>query len=463
MERAVARSPTGALQSGALRSRSPGNAFAEHNDPLWNVGHLRTGNRDFVWLWAGQTLSTLGSQFFVFAMPLLAARTLNAGPRAFGLLIAANALPSVILSPAAGLIADWVESRRLLIVQELFLATSLLTVPMSAALHQLSVGVLVVVQLLIGAASLISVATQPLLRSIIPTTRLPKANARMEAGAATALVLGPLAAGAVVALGSAVIAIWLSVASCLGSTLFTTRIRCSKPRHPTARSFHLWHGIMEGYKTSLSNGPLLSCFLLRGSGVMLSSIMAPAYLWYALHRLAFTPEALGAVASIGAVGALVGSIAAGHWSPRLGIGNGLLMAQATTILGPLILVLADSHRGWSVTMFACAAILGSVGSTMTSVWLMSIRQVACPSRLLSRNCESEPDARSGRLDWGYRRRLPSRFNRVEEHSDTRRSREICGVRRSQIRALGEDSRLGDSRGRMTSTIGCCFHASRSGG
>lgn len=40
-------------------------------------------------------------------------------------------------------------------------------------------------------------------------------------------------------------------------------------------------------------------------------------------------------------------------------------------------------------MFACAAILGSVGSTMTSVWLVSIRQVACPSRLLSRVTASQ--------------------------------------------------------------------------
>ena len=48
---------------------------------------------DFVKLWAGQTISLIGSQVTFLALPLTAVLVLNATPAQMGFLTAAGALP----------------------------------------------------------------------------------------------------------------------------------------------------------------------------------------------------------------------------------------------------------------------------------------------------------------------------------------------------------------------------------
>jgi hypothetical protein len=64
----------------------------------------RSGRRDFRLLWTGQSLSLLGDQFMVVALPLLAVTTLGVSAAQAALLPFALKLPFLVLGLPAGAI-----------------------------------------------------------------------------------------------------------------------------------------------------------------------------------------------------------------------------------------------------------------------------------------------------------------------------------------------------------------------
>src|SRR5260370_39662951 len=67
-------------------------------------------NRDFAKLWAGESISLIGTQVTQFAMPLVAILSLNATVFEVGVLNALRVVPVIILSLFAGV---WLDPRRL--------------------------------------------------------------------------------------------------------------------------------------------------------------------------------------------------------------------------------------------------------------------------------------------------------------------------------------------------------------
>ena len=110
---------------------------------------------DFLRLWAGQTVSLLGSQITLVALPLVAILTLGASPFQVGLLAAAGNLPTLLFGLIAGVWVDRLRRRPLLIAADLGRATLLLGIPAGALLGRFSLGYLYVVAFLVGSLSLV--------------------------------------------------------------------------------------------------------------------------------------------------------------------------------------------------------------------------------------------------------------------------------------------------------------------
>ena len=75
--------------------------------------------RDFVTFWAGQTISMFGSRVTVLALPLTAILTLRASPFQMGLLEAMGAGASLVFSLPAGVWADRVRRRPMMVAANL--------------------------------------------------------------------------------------------------------------------------------------------------------------------------------------------------------------------------------------------------------------------------------------------------------------------------------------------------------
>src|SRR5215207_8532350 len=126
---------------------------------LWRHG-------DFMKLWAGQTVSELGSVVTRTAMPLVALLVLGGGPLEFALLIIAESLAVLLVSLVAGAWVDRLRRKPLLIWADAIRAALLLSVPIAYALGGLRMEQLYVVLFLVAAVGAVFSSAYP---AYVPT------------------------------------------------------------------------------------------------------------------------------------------------------------------------------------------------------------------------------------------------------------------------------------------------------
>ena len=104
-------------------------------------------------LWLGQTVSALGTQVSMVALPLIAVLTLHVGPLELGILAALETVPYLVLSLPAGAIVDRLDHRATMIACDVGRALALLATTAAMVLGVLSIGLLCVVALIVGSLS----------------------------------------------------------------------------------------------------------------------------------------------------------------------------------------------------------------------------------------------------------------------------------------------------------------------
>src|SRR5262252_2467615 len=105
---------------------------------------------EFLKFWGGQSISLLGTQFTLLALPITAAVTLRATPAEMGVLTAVQFAPGLLFSLAAGVWLDRTRRRPVLVVTQVASAVVLATIPVAAAAHVLTMAQLFVVAFLAG-------------------------------------------------------------------------------------------------------------------------------------------------------------------------------------------------------------------------------------------------------------------------------------------------------------------------
>ena len=147
-------------------------------------GQLR-GHRDFRLLWAGETVSELGSQVSLLAIPLLAVRTLHATTFQVGLLTAAETAAFLIVGLPAGVWVDRIRRHWVMIAADLGRVLALGSIPVAYALDALTMVQLIVVTLATGILTVFfDVAYQSYLPSLVGREHLVEGNAKLTGSAA---------------------------------------------------------------------------------------------------------------------------------------------------------------------------------------------------------------------------------------------------------------------------------------
>src|SRR5438270_789320 len=93
---------------------------------------------DFLRLWAGQTISELGSQVTLVALPLTAILVLHASAFAVALLTSFEFLPFLLFGVVAGVWVDRLRYRRVLIFADVVRAAVLGSIPIANAFGALT-------------------------------------------------------------------------------------------------------------------------------------------------------------------------------------------------------------------------------------------------------------------------------------------------------------------------------------
>jgi len=341
---------------------------------------------DFLKLWAGQTVSELGSVVTRTAVPLVALLLLQAGPFQMALLVVAASLGVLLVGLIAGAWVDRLRRRPLLIWADAIRAVLLLSIPIAQVF-----GVLSMVQLYVVAffeaclGSLFDAAYPAYVPSLIGVERVVEGNAKLATSGSIAEIGGPGLAGAMVQFFSAPFAILVDAISFAVSAISLQLIKAPEPaRPPRTEASPIRGEIVEGLQLVRRHRVLFPMALRSVIAHVAGSFYGVLYTLYLIQELHLNPLLLGIVVSAGGVGSLIGSLFAQRVINRLGIGPALIWtAIGASILG-ILTPLAQGPVFLATLMVFIPQLIGDGLQTVESVAEISLIQGMVPDRALGR-------------------------------------------------------------------------------
>jgi MFS family permease len=338
---------------------------------------------DFLKLWAGQSISQVGTQVSLLAIPLTAVVVLHANAFQAGLLGTFEFLPFLLVGLPAGVWVDRMARRPVLIVADVGRAVALASIPVAAGMGRLHMPQLYVVSFVVGVLTVFfDVAYQSYLPSLVSRQQLVDGNGKLEFSRATAEIAGPGFGGALVGLVTAPIAIAADAVSYVFSVASLLVIR--KPEHvePRAHGSRLRSELAEGVRYVLGHRLLRPIAMCTGIGNYFSHIAVAVLILYAVRDLGLKPGVIGLWFSLGSIGAPVGAALAGRWARRQGAGRTILTTALIYSLAWFLIPLAP--RSSPVPFLVLSGLLGSSCGVVYNITQVSLRQAITPQRIQGR-------------------------------------------------------------------------------
>ncbi|MEU1329427.1 MFS transporter [Streptomyces sp. NPDC005865] len=342
-------------------------------------------NREFLLLWGGQTVSEMGTQITVLALPLVAVVLLDATPFQVGLLAAAETSAYLLVALPAGAVVDRVAKRRLMIWCDVSLFLVIGSVPLAHALDALTLAHLYAVALVSSVLSVFfAVAYQAYLPAVLEHHQLLDGNGKLAASRSVAQVAGPSSGAGLVTLVGAAGAMAADAVSFVLSASALTAIRSPEPRRQTEPGPRptLWSQIREGLDYVLRDRILRNSVAFNGTAnffVIMVETLGPVFL---IRTLDLRPGLVGLLLALGAVGGVAGGVAARRLARKFGSARINWISMTVLSLPGLLIPMAGS--GWWVLLFGFGWISWTFSSTVAGISLTSYRQAARPPELLGR-------------------------------------------------------------------------------
>jgi MFS family permease len=341
---------------------------------------------DFMKLWAGQTVSELGSVVTRTAVPLVALLVLGAGANEMALLVVAGSLAVLLVGFFAGAWVDRLRRRPLLIASDVVRAVVLFSIPAAYVAGSLAMGQLYLVVFLEGClGSLFRSAYPAYVPSLIGVDRMVEGNSKLATSSSLAEIGGPGLAGALVQVIGAPFAILVDAISYVVSAVSIVLIRVPEPPRPVRTSpTRIREDILEGLRLVRRHSILLPLTLRSIIAHMAGAFYGVLYVLFLIDELHLSPLLFGIVISAGGVGALVGSFFATPVIARLGFGRALIWsAIGASVLGVLT-PLAGGPVALATLMVFIPQLFGDGLQTIEGVAELSLIQGMIPDRLLGR-------------------------------------------------------------------------------
>ena len=151
---------------------------------------------EFVKMWSGETISLVGSQFSLVAIPILAVDVLGATTLQVGILNALALLPFPLFGLLVGVWADRHLKRPTMIAADLGRMFFLGLVPLSAFLFSVTMNLLYLVVFAVGTLqAFFDISYQAYLPHLVRSDQLVEGNSRLTTSRSAATVVGPSLAG----------------------------------------------------------------------------------------------------------------------------------------------------------------------------------------------------------------------------------------------------------------------------
>ena len=338
---------------------------------------------DFLKLWTGETVSLLGSQVSLLAIPLAAITVLHASNFQVGALSACETVPFLLVGLPAGVWVDRWRRRPVLISADIGRAVMLGSIPVAYSMGWLSLGQLYTVAILTGVGTVFfDVAYQAYLPRLVEREQLVDGNAKLEISRSGAQIAGPGLAGELIHLLGAATAVAADAISFVVSALGISLIRKPEPVRDAHSSARMGAQIREGLGYVLHHPVLRRIAGATGTSNFFGGIMTPVLLLFMVRGLHFGAGEIGLVLLLGNLGFLAGAVLAAPVARWLGLGTAIWLSMAVWGMGAILAPLATRTDGFA--LLVVSGFVLAVSSPVYNVNQVSLRQAICPDRLQGR-------------------------------------------------------------------------------
>ncbi|PYS39567.1 MAG: MFS transporter [Acidobacteria bacterium] len=336
--------------------------------PVRSVGYLELlrGNRSFRMLWLGQVVSQMGDWFDTIAVYTIAL-TLTGSGRAVALIMVARFLPSVVMGPLSGVVADRFSRRAIMITADLLRALVVLGFLLVRRPDQMwLVYVLTVLQLAFSA--FFEPAKTAAIPSIVSDRELLPANAIASVTWSAMLTLGAALGGFVAGWFGTNAAFVLDSLSFLASAMLIASV--TFPKRPARAKAKLTIAKALGISDTLEGGryvkhrPRVFAYLMvkpmwgMGGGILTLLAVFGEKIFPVAGK---TATGIGVLFTARGIGTAVGPIVARRWAGetpkqmQIAIGIAFLIGGAFYIafgsarnFALALLFLLIAHTGGSI-------------------------------------------------------------------------------------------------------------------
>ena len=345
-------------------------AVSQKPIPLWR-------NHDYLLLWLGQAVSSLGTGISQLAFPLLIL-ALTHSPAAAGFAAALECLPYVLFSLPAGALVDRWDRKRIMIICTLGLGLSIASIVVALATGRLTILHLYLVSLFVGTFGIFyELAELGALAHVASKAQLPAAVAQNEAVYSTVSLLAPSLSGLLFSMGR-LFPFVADVVSYLVLFVSLLRIRNPLQRERDIAMRHLLAEVREGIRWLWSRPVLRALAFLTGYFYVLMNGSVLIVLVVAQQHQV-SPGIIGLIFALGGVGNIIGTLLSMPIQRRVRFGwaiNGVLIVFV--LLWPLY-----SLASTPVFLGLIVAGLALVDS-IASILMASYRLTTTPDELQGR-------------------------------------------------------------------------------
>jgi len=339
-------------------------------------------DRTYRRLWTSILISSFGGQVTLLALPLSAAVLLHASPTQMGQLTAAEIVPFALFSLPTGVWLDRVRKLPIYIVGEMSISLTVASVPLAWWMGWLSMNWLYLVGFVIGAVNTTAgSAAQIVLTQIVPRERLVEAHAKNALATSTAEVTGPAAAGALIKITGAPLALLADAFLLLVSSTILRGVGVKET--PSARNAPFWPSMRAGLAFVRGHSLLVTMASCVGVWQMCNQAAMVVQILFATRNLGLSERGVG----LSYLGLGAGTVAASTFGyrvvRRLGPGPTLVLGFAISGTGWLVLAAAPLNR-LGIAAYALMLMSYGVGAVFIFVNFLSLRQSVTPGPLLGR-------------------------------------------------------------------------------
>ena len=336
-----------------------------------------------MYLWLGQTTHSGALWIDMVVRPLLVL-DLTGSPLHLGMVMASRALPNMMLSVFAGVVADSFNRRTVLMVTKILILLISAIFASLIIMGWIQLWQVYVLTFLRGSTMAFDQpARRAIIPSIVPDNLVTNAMALSSSSIQVMRILGAGTAGLIIAISGIEMAFVAIVVFYAAALYFTYVMKLPEHQRIGYKGLNsARNSLVEGIRLAFGDPAIRGVFIVAlgyyAFGMTFISIFAPLF---AIEILGLGSSGLGYLMSVVGIGGVIGSLCIAAINP---VKRGLLLLGVLMGLGgSLVLFAILSYTGLTLILFVLAAFIG----VCTAVFLPVINAVlvqAAPENMRGR-------------------------------------------------------------------------------